>query len=77
MSVRDSKKRIVKDAAGQEYIFNLRRLYCSHCQKLHVEIPDFILPNKHYSRRTIESVLNGTCDYFAGDDRTITRWKKL
>jgi len=77
LSVRDSKKRIVKDAAGQEYIFNLRRLYCPHCNKLHTEIPDFILPNKHYSKRTIENVLDGTCDYFSGDDRTITRWKKL
>lgn len=77
MSVRDSRKRIVKDATGQEYVFNLRRLICPQCYKLHIEIPDFMLPNKHYSKHTIKSVLNGTCDYFAGDDRTITRWKKL
>lgn len=75
MIARDSKKRIVKDSSGQEYTFRLRRFYCKKCKRLHTEIPDCILPQKHYSRNTIESVLNGSCDYFAGDDRTIARWK--
>lgn len=73
--MRDSRKRKVKDSTGNEYIFQLRRLQCSACGKLHVEVPDIIHPQKHYSRDVIDAVLRGKCDYCAADDSTIYRWK--
>lgn len=76
LKVRDSKRRIVKDETGEQYIFMLRRLYCSQCKKLHTEMPDFMEKFKHYSKNVIESVLNGECDFCTADDSTIRRWKK-
>lgn len=75
MSVRDSRKRKVKDSDGKEYIFQLRRLQCSACGKLHVEVPDIIQPQKHYGKSVIDSVLRNECDYCAADDSTLYRWK--
>lgn len=75
--VRDTKKRTVKDGNGTEYIFSLRQLYCRCCQVLHTEIPDCIYPHKHYYKSTITSVIGDKCDYFAGDNKTIYRWKNL
>ena len=75
--VRDSKKRIVKDGSSKEYIFSLRRLFCRSCKNLHTEIPDCIYPYKHYFQTTIDSVIDGNCNYFSGDNKTIYRWKNL
>ena len=76
LTVRDSRKREVKDSNGAVYVFALRRLYCRSCNQLHLEIPDCIEPQKHYFKATIQSVVNGECECFAGDNRTISRWKK-
>ncbi len=76
MSHRDSRKRLVKTSDGNTYVFSLRRLQCLQCRRMHLEIPDFIQPHKHYDRKTIESVIAGNCDYCAADDSTIRRWKK-
>lgn len=77
LTVRDSKRRSVKDANGHPHIFNLRRLKCTTCNKLHTEIPDFIATNKHFRKDVIESVINGNCDYCSADDSTLYRWKHL
>jgi len=75
LTVRDSRKRKVKDASGKEYIFKLRRLRCIHCSQVHLEIPDCLSPNKHYFRASISAVKDGSIDYCAADDSTIRRWK--
>lgn len=77
MAVRDSRKRAVKDSTGRSQIFKLRRLKCYQCGQIHVELPDFITPQKHYSGITIAAVVGGECDYCAADDSTIYRWKRL
>ena len=74
--VRDSRRRIVKDSDGNSFPFNLRRLYCPICQELHTEIPDIMTANKHYSKKTIDLILTGECNYYAVDDSTVSRWKK-
>lgn len=76
MSIRDSRRRSVKDSAGNTYIFKLRRLYCSSCHQLHLEIPDCIQPNKHYFARTIAGVQSGEIDCCAADEKTLRRWRK-
>ncbi len=57
-------------------MFALRRLYCPQCKLLHTELPDFMIPNKHYTKAVIDGVRNNSIDYCAADDRTISRWKK-
>lgn len=76
MNVRDTRKRKVLDAGGKSYVFFLRRMICSCCGSLHIELPDCIAPNKHYSKSTIENTISGKIDYCAADSSTIRRWKK-
>ena len=55
----------------------LRRLRCTHCKKLHTELPDFLVPYKRYSRKCIEDVLSGSRTGSPDDERTrgkIRRW---
>lgn len=73
--VRDSRKRTVRDSDGQPHIFRLRRLQCAVCGLTHLEIPDFIQPQKHYSGLVIAATVNGECDHCAADNSTIYRWK--
>lgn len=75
LKVRDSKRRMVRDSSGNKYIFALRRLYCTHCNLLHTEIPDCIEPYKRYFVLTMEAVKDGTIDYCAADSKTIAAWK--
>lgn len=75
MKVRDSKRRKVKDENGTEYIFSLRRFQCGNCQKLHLEMPDCIVPYKQYSKKVIDDVLNGRCNYYIVDTSTVWHWK--
>lgn len=70
-----SHKRHVK-FSDFEHDFRFRQLYCTQCAVYHLEIPDFVLPNKHYSRTTIEKILSGEIDYYLADDSTVNRWKK-
>lgn len=76
LTVRDSRKRSVKNSDGERQIFALRRLYCPRCKQIHTEIPDCIIPNKHYSRATIEAVRSKEIDYCSADNKTIYRWRK-
>ena len=76
IKIRDSKSRIIKSETGDMYEFHLRRFYCSHCKKIHTEIPDCIKAYKHYSANAIENILNGRCDYYTVDDSTVYRWKR-
>lgn len=76
LTVRDSRKRSVKDACGNSYTFSLKRLKCPECNTLHIELPDFMLPHKHYSQGTIETVISGNYAICAADNRTMQRWIK-
>lgn len=54
----------------------LRRLRCSHCGRLHLEIPDVMQPQKHYAAEVIRKVEAGELGSCPADDSTIRRWKK-
>jgi hypothetical protein len=72
----DRRRRHVIDDSGRVFWFWLRRLKCHHCNKLHIELPDFMAPNKHYNARLIEDVKTGRSNFCPADDSTIRRWKK-
>ncbi len=72
----DTKKRHVIDSSGAVRWFLLRRLSCPGCGKLHIELPDFMQPKKHYEAQLIKDVLAGHSDSCPADDSTIRRWKK-
>ena len=76
LTVRDSKRRKVILSADEEQTFLLRRLKCTSCGALHVELPDLFLPHKHYSRSVIESATAGSSTACPAENSTIYRWNK-
>lgn len=53
----DSRKRIRRYENGSFDYIRVRRLYCSSCKKYHTELPDELIPYKHYRADIIEGVL--------------------
>ena len=53
MKIRDSKRRKVIFADGTVDTFVLRRYKCTVCGRVHLELPDIMVPHKHYSRSAI------------------------
>ncbi len=47
------------EEVGHRVLYVLRRLQCENCKKTHRELPNFIVPYKHYSRKAIEDVAKG------------------
>ena len=44
---------------GEKKTFSLRRMRCVRCKRLHIELPDILVPNKHYIAELIENVVDG------------------
>lgn len=76
LKVRDSKRRKVILSENEERTFRLRRLKCTNCGVLHVELPDLFLPHKHYSRAIIETAASGSLTSCPAENSTIYRWNK-
>ena len=57
LKYRDRRQRKARDESGDWVIYQLRRLRCQGCGKLHTELPDFLLPYKRYCRAVFETVL--------------------
>lgn len=77
LRVRDSKKRRVINQSGDKEFYRLRRLKCKDCGTMHTEIPDCIVPYKHYAAEVIEAellALRGDCP---ADNITSWRWKSV
>ena len=59
LSYRDSCVRIMRLEGGRRRRFLIRRLKCCNCGKLHRELPDCLVPYKHYASEVISGVLDG------------------
>ena len=73
---RDIKPRKVIDADGMTYTYYLRRSICCNCGSSHRELPDFMAPHKHYTKRAIEMALNDPHSSCSAETSTINRWIK-
>lgn len=76
MSGYDHRKRNVIGADGETRVFLIRRLRCHACRQIHAEIPDILIPYKHYASEVIKTVQQGADSLCPADDSTIRRWKK-
>mgnify|MGYP000848861729 CR=1 FL=1 len=77
MSVIGTRDRKSKDREGHTNIYNIRRLRCDHCRRIHHELPNFLVPYKRYESECIETVLsNPTHHDIPADDSTLFRWKE-
>ena len=78
---RDSRLRICKRYGGDTTWLLIRRLKCV-CGRIHNEMPDILVPHKHYANEVIENVLDevstpfdeSTEDYPC--EATMNRWKQ-
>lgn len=56
---RDSRLRIRKHEGGERDFLRIRRFRCSSCNSYHTELPDVLLPYKHYEAEVISGVIDG------------------
>ena len=76
----DSVKRLLKTKNGVEKRIKIRRLRCIDCNKIHRELPETVLPYKHYESEIIKGVVEGhiTPDTMGFEDfpcaMTMLRW---
>ena len=68
-------RRIIGDD-GRATIYRLRRMRCLVCNVLHIELPDSMLPRKHYAAAVIADVLSGRDDNCPAEASTMWRWQR-
>jgi len=78
----DRVTRIVRSEYGVVEHIKIRRFRCIECRKTHREVPDNLMPYKHYKKGIIEGFLNGslTTDDLEYEDfpseLTVNGWRK-
>jgi hypothetical protein len=60
LAVVGSRKRFLIQPDGSKIWLIIRRLYCTHCNRIHHELPDMVMPYKRYSTQAVEEILSGT-----------------
>lgn len=75
MSGYDTKPRKAINKFGNTITYRLERMYCPVCKSVHLLLPDFLVPKKHYTKSVIEAALYDFSDCPA-EDSTIRRWRK-
>jgi len=73
----DRRKRQYQDENGDRHPLSIRRLRCQNpdCRRLHVELPDFLLPYKRYAVKVMAAVLAGTASVAPLEESTRWRWR--
>jgi hypothetical protein len=72
----------MKTEGGTKQFIQIERLKCTHCERLHNALPDFLVPHKHYAAQIISGVLDqviSTDDLDAEDypcEQTMKRWHR-
>ena len=59
LKYRDSILRIRKHESGECDRLSIRRFRCTACKRYHNELPDILLPYKHYEVEVISGVIDG------------------
>lgn len=55
----DRVQRIVRTRYKKVYYIWVRRFRCDDCSKMHRELPELLLPYKHYEKEVIFGVIEG------------------
>lgn len=73
----DRRERTAITSDGEQTRYWLRRLRCQSCLKLHLELPDTLIPYKRYQAQVIEQTITGSTGPVPHEERTrqkIRRW---
>lgn len=79
LGVIGSRNRIWKQTNGERYDLRIRRMRCERCQTIHHELPDFLIPYKHYDAPSIETVVHQkehVMPVVGAETSTIARWNR-
>jgi hypothetical protein len=75
MRIIGTKNRKAYERSGESKVYCIRRFRCDQCDRIHHELPDFLVPYKRYESECIESVLsNPTKHDVPADHSTLYRW---
>lgn len=61
---------------GNKRQYLVQRLKCPKCNRIHHELPDFIVPYKRYCVQIIEDAIDGKTDSLPCYDSTIQSFKR-
>lgn len=73
-----SRKRICRQSGCDDIWLIIRRMRCDSvsCRKIHHELPDMLVPYKHYAAEHIEQVVSASDPIdVAVDEATLYRWR--
>ena len=70
---RSWRERGMVDGSGVKVLFQIRRLWCERCERIHHELPDIFVPYKRHSAETILKILEGDIQAVPCENRTIAR----
>ncbi|WP_245736968.1 DUF6431 domain-containing protein [Salibacterium qingdaonense] len=74
-----SRNRIWKQADGSSPRLRLRRLRCQECSTVHHELPDLLIPHKHYDACCMEDTIaeqERDDSVVSAESSTMIRWKQ-
>lgn len=75
--VSGSRPRVWYRSSGDRDKLIIRRLYCEQCEQIHHELPDVLIPYKHYGTESIEPVIDDADPIdVAADESTLYRWRE-
>lgn len=71
-----SRKRVWIQSDGTKNRLVIRRTQCKQCNKIHHELPDLLVPYKHYDAESIESAISESEGMaVAADESTLLHWR--
>lgn len=71
-----SRKRFGRKPTGERVTYIIRRLRCKGCKRIHHELPDLLVPYKHYESDCLETVLSDEhASDVSADNSTLYRWR--
>ena len=82
LKYKDTKTRKLFDYGHEFELIKVRRFKCDVCNKMHSELPDSVVPGRHYKKEVIKDVLE---HWIEEDDPiaengpaniTMQRWRK-
>jgi len=75
LAFKEYRLRIVRLPSEDAEFIEIRVLYCVDCGKSHRELPDFLLPYKHYTAQTVEAAVDRKKAECSAEERTVKRWR--
>ncbi|MFD1673188.1 DUF6431 domain-containing protein [Alicyclobacillus fodiniaquatilis] len=71
-----NRKRTWIQSSGDKFKLVIRRLRCTDCNKIHHELPNFLVPYRRHEAQSIEDVVMDRAMPVGIEESTIRRWRQ-